>query len=279
MCPPERLVLAHSALTLIVSSDAAFDDRRAELDAFTSQRYSDPAVQTEFVQPGLARIMHLCETLWHWLEQPVMHPNDGLALATTAYVGAGATLRGAGLVASAYGMLHCRGAVAALVARWQDGPWVGRLDTPADVVVSIASLRDPPVATRDGDEEAAELRFGRWAPGQDANTCLQENNTPDGLRNATASLRTLAPHALGGGRAALVLHVTHLPPAASGWRSSRPRLKRTMAARRARRRSRGAPGSAARRRGLGTTRACLDTGARSRGFAAQAARSRPWRGR
>jgi hypothetical protein len=67
--------------------------------------------------------------------------NDAFVLRSPAIMTAHMVVRGAGLVASAYGMLHCRDAVAALVARWRDGPWTGRLNTPADVTVAFPCSR------------------------------------------------------------------------------------------------------------------------------------------
>jgi hypothetical protein len=131
-------------------------------------------------------------------------------------------VRGSGLVASAYGMLHCRDAIAALVAHWRAGPWKGRLDMPADLSVHVRAIRNRvAVEQRTSDEQqaaaiiaAAKVRFGqrRASPESEHILCL-----PGAMAELQSRLRGLVPHVAGGGQAALVSVGTYLPPAAWDW--------------------------------------------------------------
>jgi hypothetical protein len=93
-----------------------------------------------------------------WQAPNQLHGHDAMALPSAALVNADAAVRGAGLVASAFGMLHCRDAVAAVVARW-----AGLLDTPADAVVGfVASTLSVHVSDYDAGASGARARLGRW---------------------------------------------------------------------------------------------------------------------
>jgi hypothetical protein len=206
-----------AALSLVyqVLSDAAFAGCTEELTRFGMLGLGEEAL----------RALSLTVSL-RMLDAPGAVPvllldNDSFALESAAVMTAAMAVRGSGLVASSFGMLHCRGAVAALVARWCAGPWVGRLDTPAHSIIlfsEVSRLGDQLFAFDSecptSDAAAARARFARCNTG--ASGVLSANH-PEFLPVVLDKLRQLAPHQAGGGRAALVASGTYLPPAARGW--------------------------------------------------------------
>jgi hypothetical protein len=63
--------------------------------------------------------------------------NDAMHSSGVHHVQAAVSVRGAGLVASAYGMLHCQDTVRKLLATWRTTPWSSRLDSARDVLVLL----------------------------------------------------------------------------------------------------------------------------------------------
>jgi hypothetical protein len=117
-------------------------------------------------------------------------------------------------------MLHCRGAVAALVARWRAGPWVGRLDMPAAALLvftavdTLSKRAGGKLAADAADVAAAKARFAQWAP---TDQDLRRINTPESLACLNGELKCLQPHQPGGGRSLLLYPSACLPPAAWQW--------------------------------------------------------------
>jgi hypothetical protein len=142
-----------------------------------------------------------------------------VTLPTVAKMSADLVVHGAGLATSMFGMLHCRRAVAALIASWQSGPWVGRLDTTAASMVVFTAVTNPAQstgrqATSGAHVAAATARFAQWAPSVHD---LRKVNTPQGLPSLHDELQFMQPHQPNGRRAALVFTGTCLPPAAWEW--------------------------------------------------------------
>jgi hypothetical protein len=126
-------------------------------------------------------------------------------------------VRGCGLVASAYGMLHCRAEVERLVMHWRGGDvWPRRMQQLVDVVTwtqfrSPDSLAGKPPDRTDASAKEALARFGKWPPGAPAPGPL-DKDTSAGARVHAERLRRLVPHQRGGGRAVLVLPGFVIPP-------------------------------------------------------------------
>jgi hypothetical protein len=92
-----------------------------------------------------------------------------------------------GLVASAFGMLHCRDDVAALVARWRAGPWAWRLDKPAHSILWCGDVSHQAGHVHEGSEmrfvadtaaARARARFARCDSSSDERRTLTR---PDGV--------------------------------------------------------------------------------------------------
>jgi hypothetical protein len=93
-----HLMRAFGALAFLISGDSAFDAFRAEIATVLSFLHMVEVTLLASVGHTIARYM----PLWPWQWQQPQHRNDGFALLpSTAVVSAYATLRGAGLVASA----------------------------------------------------------------------------------------------------------------------------------------------------------------------------------
>ena len=123
----------------------------------------------------------------------------------------GVWVRGSGLAASAYGMLHCPAAVHELLAKWQCGPWAGRLVPFKDFIVSFDPHREK--------APGVEHPQGRLAVGElpAEITLMKLRCSAEGLQCLLSLLRFLKPRVPGGGRAAFVLSQMMLPDRVWHW--------------------------------------------------------------
>jgi hypothetical protein len=124
--------------------------------------------------------------------------------------------RKCGLVASAFGMLHCRGAVERLEQQWCAAPWANRL-RPFYDYCQILFLDTIPSTTSSGDAASAhQPLFGRWGPGVAEGV---DKVIPVGLGwdRTVAALRGVRRAARGGGRAAVLIPQSAEPLSLEGW--------------------------------------------------------------
>jgi hypothetical protein len=145
-------------------------------------------------------------------------PHAAFACPTAAVVLATVHLRGAGLIASAYGMLRCRPAVAALVERWAAGPWAGRLQPPRDFLMVMEPA--PSVCRPQG--RPGEAPITACAPADLQRTFARDDSIAYATSEAEmeSMLRALRPHRSGGGHAALVVRSVRMPESSCRWKAT-----------------------------------------------------------
>lgn len=120
------------------------------------------------------------------------------------------TLRGSGLVGSAFGMLCHRNAVEAFVARWCGGRWVGRLDGPRHLIFSLdlcsrqcqaEGTCEPPPPSLDIVRRALGVPSGDpFAHAPTMAITGDDDAQREGLRKMNAELPELPPMQPGGKR-------------------------------------------------------------------------------
>jgi hypothetical protein len=120
-----------------------------------------------------------------------------------------------GLVASAFGLLHCREAVQSLVAHRASGPWAGRLQAPRDLAVMMGSASEANRAVC-----APDAQLGTPPAHADLQPCFAREDsvvTATGEAAMESMLRALQPHGTHRGRAALILRCVRMPESISSW--------------------------------------------------------------
>jgi hypothetical protein len=121
----ERIGVMSNTLLAVLALDEAFDG--CELVSRAAMSRAAAGGSTDSATQEVMQAMLYAERAIGSSRQVGCPPRPLAAFAcrTVAVVQTIVHVRGAGLVASAYGMLHCREAVQALVARWAAGPWAG----------------------------------------------------------------------------------------------------------------------------------------------------------
>ena len=141
-----------------------------------------------------------------------------LASPTAVMLNLGMFIRGSGLVASTYGMLHCRDTVERLLTKWSQGPWCEHLVPVEDWLVTFSRLT---VETGSGpmyqrERQYAEHVIGRLPPRVPNFPDIVCNTRPAGRRHAglliiDAVAHTLVPHVRGGDVAMPIVPYAPLP--------------------------------------------------------------------
>ena len=188
-----------AALSYVLRGDAAFASQQRRIEDFL-RRGTNPSAQ---VMESLAQATFFAcsrtESRLHTNHESTAEVPTAAMLLVHMY------LRGGGLVASAFGMLHCREAVCKLCTRWVNSQ-ARPMRTTADVLyVVLSANRDDEnvqscVASREA-MRAAEAQFGR---NNDLTRHLFCANTSLGHQRLERGLRSLQPHHPGGSSAAFV---------------------------------------------------------------------------
>jgi hypothetical protein len=202
------------SLQSLLFSEPAFRAHAPQLQSF--QRADGGP---EHLLRAVGQMLGHCFLLEEW-----SHPWDFACAPTGALVCPDAhkmtialTVRGIGLAASAYGMLHCPHAVSLLVAHRRAGPWAGRLQPINEYLLRYHAVRiditgNPGVSAE--DVERAAGRLARIAEHKELFSAIHESSS---LACMSAALRALAPLCAGGGRAAALMPVVYMPHACTAW--------------------------------------------------------------
>jgi hypothetical protein len=170
-----RTVYSASALAYLLQSEETFSAHYLQLHDLLGQLNNSG--HNAMLQHSIGKaVAHLAPDYLCQLDNRIQ--NDGHYAPSTYNMSVRTIVRGCGLVASAFGMLHCQAAVDDLVAKWAKGAWFGRIDSVHDVIISYAhgsGTTQCQTARSSGGEEAQaqSRRAPLWArpstrPGDDS---------------------------------------------------------------------------------------------------------------
>jgi hypothetical protein len=240
------------ALALVLSRDEVFAPLVSR-DQVLAAMLTDIDGEMEAVMQrlvGHCLLQHECGWLFACSHQNCP-PGDAMRCAAALQALASMAVRGGGLVASAYGMLHCRDTVALLVERWRGSSLSNRLDTARDVLVHLATIPeihwDEASSSSDRVSRLGEARAQacftpeakrhyavHTAQGLAATEAVlraAQPDCPDSSRTVLVSLTVLVPHSVNDCQSELASNVADRQPGVQGAgaeRSTAVELERSL---------------------------------------------------